>query len=73
MCLFPKPLGNIQRIDFQILPPDHFIAGLMQLPMMAAAERDGELIADFKTEGSGLGKPQVMRVGRLPAADETGL
>ena len=45
----------------------------MQLAMMTAAERHGELVADFETERSGLGKPQVMRVGWLPAADETGL
>ena len=42
----------------------------MQLPMMTAAERDGELVADFKTQRSGLGKPQVMRIGRLLAANE---
>ena len=40
---------------------------------MTAAERHGELIADFEAQGSGLGKPQVMRIGRLPAADEAGL
>ena len=45
----------------------------MQLPMMTAAERDGELVADFKTQRSGLGKPQVMRIGWLPAADQAGL
>ena len=45
----------------------------MQLPMMTAAEGDGELVADFETEGSGLRKPQVMRIGRLPAADQAGL
>ena len=45
----------------------------MQLPMMTAAERYGELVADFETERSGLCKPQVMRVGRLPAADQAGL
>ena len=45
----------------------------MQLSVMTAAERDSELVADFETEGSGLGKPQMMRVGWLPAADEAGL
>ena len=45
----------------------------MQLPMMTAAERYRELVADFETQRSELGKPQVMRIGRLPAADETGL
>ena len=41
--------------------------------MMSTAERDGELIADFEPQGSGLGKPQMMRIGWLPAADEAGL
>jgi hypothetical protein len=45
----------------------------MNLAMMTAAERHGELIADFETQGSGLRKPQVMRIARLPAADEAGL
>ena len=45
----------------------------MQLTVMAAAERNGELIADFKADGSGLGKPQVMRIRGLPPADEAGL
>jgi hypothetical protein len=38
----------------------------MQLPIVAAAERDIELVADFKANGSGLCKPQVMRVAVLP-------
>ena len=45
----------------------------MQLPMMTAAERYGELVADFETERSGLREAQVMRIGRLPAADQAGL
>ena len=45
----------------------------MQLPVMTAAERDRELVADFETEGSGLREPEVMRIGRLPPADQAGL
>ena len=45
----------------------------MQLPVMVATERNSEFIADFETQSSGLGKAQVMRIGRLTAADETGL
>ena len=71
--LLPKPVGNWQGINVDALPPGHFIAGLMQLPMMTAAERYGEFVADFETQGSGLRKPQVMRIGRLPAADQAGL
>ena len=71
--LLPMPFSNLQRINFKTLPPSHFIPGLMQLPMMTAAERNGELVADFETERSGLRKAQVMRIGRLPAADQAGL
>ena len=71
--LFPQPLGDLQCVDLQILPPGNLIAGLMQLPVMAAAERDGELVADFEAECARLRKPQVMRIGRLPAANEAGL
>ena len=70
MAFFPQVLGGLHWFDPQIRPPSHFIAGLMQLPMMTAAERYGELVADFETQGSGLRKPQVMRIGRLPAANE---
>ena len=45
----------------------------MQLPVMAAAEGHSEFIAHFKPQGSGLSEPQVMRIGRLPAADQAGL
>ena len=71
--LLPKPLGHWQCIDFQTLPPGHFIAGLIHLPVMTAAERYGELVADFETQRSGLRKPQMMRIGWLPAADQAGL
>ena len=71
--LFPQPLGDHQRVDVDRLPPSHLIASQMKLPMMTAAERDGELVADFETQGSRLRKPQVMRIGRLPAANQAGL
>jgi hypothetical protein len=45
----------------------------VNLAMMRTAQGYGELIADFEAQGSGLRKPQVMRIGRLPAADEAGL
>ena len=45
----------------------------MQLPMVTAAERYGELVADLETQRSGLGKPQVMWVRRLMAADKARL
>jgi hypothetical protein len=71
--LFPKPIGSLQGVDVEALPPGHFIAGLMQLPMMTATQRHGEFVADFETQGYGLSKAQVMRIARLPATDEAGL
>ena len=61
-AFLPKPLGIWQGIDVEAFPPSHFIAGLMQLPMMTAAERYGELVADLETQCSRLRKPQVMRI-----------
>ena len=69
----PKTSGNLQDIHPLAFPPRALIAGLVQLPMMAAAQRHGEFIAHLEANGSGLGKPQVMRIGGLPAADETRL
>ena len=73
MRLLPQSLDDRQGIDLQTFPPGHLIACLMQLPMMTAAKGYGELVADFEAECPWLGKPQVMRIGRLPAADETWL
>ena len=71
--LLPKIPSDRQGVDLQVLPPGYFIAGLMQLPVMVATKGHGELVAHFKTEGSGLRKPQVMRIARLPATDQTRL
>src|SRR5665213_407500 len=72
VSLFPESLGDFQRFDLEISPPCHLIAGLMQLTMMTATERDGELVTDFETQRSRLSKSQVMRIGRLTAANEAG-
>ena len=45
----------------------------MQLPVMAAAERHREFVADLQPDRPWLGKPQMVRIGRLPSADKTGL
>ena len=73
MALPPKMLGHLKCIDLQFPPPGHLVARLMELAMVTTAERHGELITDFETEGSRLGKAQVMRIRRLPTADETRL
>ena len=73
MRLFPKLLGDLERVDLEVLPPCNLISDLVQLPMMAAAEWYGEFVADFEAEGSRLGKSQMMRIGRLSTAHEAWL
>jgi hypothetical protein len=46
-----SPLATSLRLDFEFLPPCHFVAGLMQLPVTHTAEPDGELGADFEADG----------------------
>ena len=45
----------------------------MQLPVMAAAERNRELVADFEANRSWLGETQMMRIGGLAAANQARL
>jgi hypothetical protein len=71
--LAPEPLSNRHRLDFCGLPPRLFIAAPMQIPVVDAAQRHGELVTDFAPKGARLPKPDVMGIGRAPAADETGL
>ena len=62
-ALRPKLFGDLKCVNMQVVPPRQFVTGLMQLLVMVATERDSELIAYFETQSSGLGKPQVMRIG----------
>ena len=72
-CFLPKTPRDLQGIDLYGFPPGNLIASLMQLSMMPAAERDGELIADLKADRPRLGKAQVMRIRRLSSTDQTRL
>ena len=57
----------------QALNPGYFAhqssstSHLVKLPMVASTERDGELIADLKTNGSWSSKAQMMRIRRVAA------
>ena len=45
----------------------------MKLAVVPTAERHRELITDFETDCSRLGKPQVVGIAGLPAADQARL
>jgi hypothetical protein len=73
MRSLPKLPRDFQGVDPYVLPPSDFVTSLVQLSMMTAAERHGELITHLKTHRPRLRKTQVMWIGRLPAADEARL
>jgi hypothetical protein len=73
MGLLPESFRNCERVDIKRLPPCLFIAGLVQLTVVPATERDGKLVTHFPAEGSRLRVAHVMRVRRLSFADEAGL
>ena len=73
MCLSPEPVGDGDGIDAHLQPPFLFFGGAMDLPMMHPAERHRELIADLAAECPGLCEAQMMGVGGLAAANQTGL
>jgi hypothetical protein len=47
MSCSPQPLRCVQRIDIVVLPPCEFIAALVELAMVRAAQRHGEFVAYF--------------------------
>src|SRR5436190_9389722 len=71
--LIPQLVSNGLRLDPELRPPSHFIAGSMELAMMAAAERHRELITGLDAEAPGLRETQVMGIRWLAATDHTGL
>ena len=73
MCFSPKTFCNLKGVYLQVFPPCNFVTGLMQLAMMAAAERYCKFITDFEAYRSGLRKTQMMGIGGLPSADGTRL
>ena len=62
MRLQPQRAGNDIRVDTGLLPPRGFIATAMDLPMMAPAQRHGELIADLASERAVLREAKVMGI-----------
>jgi hypothetical protein len=50
VCSLSKSLRRIQRIDFDLLPPFDLVADAVQLTVMDAAQRDGELVAHLSPQ-----------------------
>ena len=62
-----------QRIDIEVLPPCEFVAALVELAMVSAAQRHGEFVADFAAQRALLRELKMVRVRRAATAGQTGL
>ena len=71
--VLPQPECDWNGIDIVSLPPCGFVSGAMQLAVMEPADRDDELVAHSPSEGTRLGKREVVRVRRNATAHEAGL
>ena len=73
MASQPQRASRIGGVDTSISPPCGFVAALVHLAMVPAAEWNRELIADLAAECSTLRKAKVVGVGRSAAANQAGL
>ena len=69
----PERARGGERLDADPGPPSDFIAGMVQLAMMAAAERHSELIADLAAARARLSKAQMVCVFGFASAQEARL
>ena len=73
MCCEPQRASGVVRINANPFPPSRFITTVMNFAVMPAAQRNGELIADFAAECGALRKAQMMGIGRVPATNKAWL
>src|SRR5262249_4878132 len=66
--VLPEPERDWKRIDGELLPPCGLITRAMKLAVVDPTNRDGELVADSVSKRTRLGKREVMRIRRRPAA-----
>ena len=73
MTLSPQRKRDGQGLDTCPAPPRGFVAMSVDLAVMEPADWHGELVADLAPERTGLGKAQVMGIGRRTTAHEARL
>ena len=65
----PKFVRHCQSVDAGTLPPLSFVTGAVDLAVVSAAERYGELVADLEAETAYLREAQMMGVAGQPFTD----
>ncbi len=71
MRLQPQRAGGNGWIDTSLLLPSGFITTAMDLTVVTAAQRDGELVADLSTECPALRVSEVVGIRRTSPANKT--
>ena len=71
--LYPKFSRDVDGIDAHVVPPGGFVAAMVKLAMMDAAERHGEFVTDFAPHGARLGEADMVRIGGRGAAEQAWL
>ena len=66
-------MRDLKGRDLKIRPPSNFIAKEMQIAMVVAAQRHGELVAHLATERARLCKFEVVRIAGRASAHKAGL
>src|ERR1700722_3478810 len=69
----PERSRGCHRIQSKFCPPSSLIAVAMELAMVPATKRNGELIADFATKRPLLCEAQMMGIRRYAAAQQARL
>jgi hypothetical protein len=61
-ALLPKLERHWKRVKVKPAPPCDLVTRAMKLPVVDAADRDGELVAYSASECTRLGEGEVMRI-----------
>ena len=69
----PKLAGGDGWVDPGSAPPSDLITMTMKLAVMSPTQRHGELVADLAAKRPGLGKAQMVSIGRGTATHQTRL
>jgi hypothetical protein len=67
----PELASDDDRIDPDVLPPCGFVTTTVNFAMMAAAQRDCELVTHLTSERAVLREPEMVSIRGLAATDQT--
>jgi hypothetical protein len=71
--MLPQPIRDRQRFDFDAPPPRRLVTMSVQFTMVGPTQGNCELITYLAAERPGLGKTQMVGIGRPAAAHQAWL